>query len=232
MKSSQGQLVCQHLENISRKALENYQKIIKDFVKGRHGVYALYKKGRLYYVGLASNLRNRLRSHLKDRHAKTWDTFSVYLAIKDSHLSELETLILKIASPKGNKISGKFIKSQNLKPRFKKCISTAQHIELDSLLGNKKEQHIKSRGIKRIDGRIPVLAEYVTKRFRIRFRFKGKLHKATVRKNGTISYKGNIYLSPSLAGHAVMGHTANGWKVWQYERAPGDWVILDNLRKK
>lgn len=57
MKSCQGQLVCQHLENISRKALENYQKIIKDFVKGRHGVYALYKKGRLYYVGLASNLR-------------------------------------------------------------------------------------------------------------------------------------------------------------------------------
>ena len=57
MKSCQGQLVCQHLENIFRKALENYQKIIKDFVKGRHGVYALYKKGRLYYVGLASNLR-------------------------------------------------------------------------------------------------------------------------------------------------------------------------------
>lgn len=61
MKSRKGQLVCQHLENISRKALENYQNIIKEYVKGRHGVYALYRKGNLYYVGLASNLRNRLK---------------------------------------------------------------------------------------------------------------------------------------------------------------------------
>ena len=145
MKSRKGQLVCQHLENISRKALENYQNIIKEYVKGRHGVYALYRKGNLYYVGLASNLRNRLKTHLRDRHAKTWDSFSVYLAIKDSHLRELETLILKIASPKGNRQSGKFIKSQDLKPLFKKKISKAQQKELSDLLGLTKEKKVEKK---------------------------------------------------------------------------------------
>lgn len=44
MKSNQ--LVCQYFENISRKALENYGKIIKDFVRRRYGIYALYRKNK------------------------------------------------------------------------------------------------------------------------------------------------------------------------------------------
>lgn len=62
MKSRKGQLVSQHLENVSRDALEKYQNIIKNYVRGRHGIYALFKGSRLYYVGLASNLRNRLKN--------------------------------------------------------------------------------------------------------------------------------------------------------------------------
>ena len=72
-------LVSQHLENISRKALENYQAIIRRYVRNRQRVYALYRHGKLYYVGLASDLQWRLKHHLKDRHEKAWDTFSVYL---------------------------------------------------------------------------------------------------------------------------------------------------------
>ncbi len=232
MKSRKGQLVGQHLENISRKALVNYQKIIKEYVKGRHGVYALYRKGNLYYVGLASNLRNRLKTHLRDRHANTWDTFSVYLIIKDKHLRELETLILKIASPKGNKQIGKFVRSQNLKPLFKKKITKAQQKELEILLGRTKEKEVEKKVIKKVKGRSPMLAPYVSKRFRIRFRYKGKLYKAMVRKDGTIFYKKKFYNSPSLAARAVTKHATNGWWVWQYERAPGDWVKLKELRKK
>ncbi len=40
------QLVCQHLENISRKVLEDYKDIIREYVRRRHGVYALYNKQR------------------------------------------------------------------------------------------------------------------------------------------------------------------------------------------
>ena len=34
-----------------------------------------YRKGRLYYVGLASDLKWRLGSHLKDRHSEKWGSF-------------------------------------------------------------------------------------------------------------------------------------------------------------
>jgi hypothetical protein len=56
------QLVCQHLENISRDALAKYQKIIRQYVRHRQGVYALYRRGKLYYVGLAGDLRWRLNA--------------------------------------------------------------------------------------------------------------------------------------------------------------------------
>lgn len=229
MRSNKGQLVSQHLENISRTALEKYQNILKEYVKGRHGVYALYSKGHFYYVGLASNLRNRLKTHLTDRHAQTWDSFSVYLTVNDSHLHELETLILKIASPKGNKQSGNFINAQNLKPIFKNDVTKAQHKELKGLLGIKEASKPKVVDQK---GRRAVLAPYVKDRFEIRFRYKGKLHKATVRKDGSILYKGKAYTSPSMAAKAITNRATNGWDVWQYERAPGDWVFLNVLRKK
>ena len=89
MNSNSSHLLCQHLENISRKALENYSELIKDFVKNKYGIYALYHKNSLYYVGLARNLRSRLSHHLKDRHAETWDRFSVYLTTGDKHLHEI-----------------------------------------------------------------------------------------------------------------------------------------------
>lgn len=231
MRSNKGQLVSQHLENISRQALEKYQGILKEYVKGRHGVYALYRNGNLYYVGLASNLRNRLKAHLKDRHAQTWDSFSVYLTIKDSHLHELETLILKIASPKGNRISGNFIKAQNLKPIFKKAVTKAQQKELIGL-GLTKIKEVVAPKLVEQQGRRSVLAPYTKKRFEIRLRYKGKTHKAMVRKDGTILSKGKVYNSPSMAAKAIKQRSSNGWTNWKYERAPGDWVLLDTLRKK
>ena len=79
-------LVCQHLENISRDVLEEYQDTVRQYVRDRQGVYALYRRGKLYYVGLARNLRMRLAHHLRDRHGDSWDRFSVYLTIGDSHL--------------------------------------------------------------------------------------------------------------------------------------------------
>ena len=54
-------LVFQHLENISRDALERYQKLIGAYVHDKSGIYALCRDGELYYVGLASNLNRRLQ---------------------------------------------------------------------------------------------------------------------------------------------------------------------------
>jgi len=112
--SRNSQLVCQYVENISRSMLEEYQDVIRDYVRGRCGVYALYRRGKLYYVGLAGSLLRRLKHHLHDHHANTWDHFSVYLTVGTAHMKEIESVLIRIADPPGNKIKGKFVKAENL----------------------------------------------------------------------------------------------------------------------
>jgi hypothetical protein len=224
--------VCQQLENISRDALEKYQAIIRDYVRRRQGVYALYRQGKLYYVGLASNLRGRLTSHLKDRHGDSWDRFSVYLTVSDTHLRELEALILRIVKPKGNKQMGKFPHCEDLRKKFGQAVRAHQRQELQALIGRKVKPAAKDSVPESPDERSPVLAPYAGHPYVIRARFKGKLIKARVRRDGRIRLGGNLYTSPSLAGAAACGRrTCNGWKFWEYERAPGDWVPLDELRR-
>lgn len=129
-------LVIKHLEGISRAAIKRYPDIITEFVRGKSGVYALYKGEALYYVGLAKNLRTRLHGHLRDRLANEWDRFNVYLTQGDEHLKELESLILRIASPTGNRVAGKFYSSQDLRRMFRQRIVESQKRELaDITLG-------------------------------------------------------------------------------------------------
>jgi hypothetical protein len=238
MADRTAQLVCQHLEGVSRDVLQHYSDIIRAFVRGRHGVYALYRGSRLYYVGLATNLRSRMSQHLRDRHAETWDHFSLYLTVGHQHLREIECLLVRIGRPRGNRAKPKFIRSENLGPGLRRQISACQRRELQKLFpettrrggktGEKKEQ----RQLRR-EGREPTLAPYLHTRkgFPIRFRFKGKLHRARVRADGTIRYQGQVFTSPSSAAQAVTKKPSDGWTAWRYERAPGDWVPLSELRR-
>ena len=225
------QLVSQHLENISSEALEKYQDVVHNYVRGRQGIYALYRRNKLYYVGLASNLRNRLKHHLRDRHKGIWDRFSVYLTIGDSHLRELESLILRTVKPKGNTQTGKFIKSENLRGRLSRDLRKKNREEINWLIG-RTTTPVRRRPRRRPsrNGQ-PVLAPYFNRSTRLRGTYRGKLVKARIRKNGLIRYKNKDYRSPSLAGSAVVKRSCNGWTFWKYERAPGDWVFLDQLRR-
>jgi hypothetical protein len=230
-----GQLVCQHLEGIPRKSLAKFPGVIRDMVKGRHGIYALYRKDRLHYIGLATNLRQRLKQHLRNQHAQTWDRFSLYLTIGDRHLREIESLFLRISKPRGNTVTPKLVRSENLRPELRKQIKEWQRRELDDIAPPvrraKKKLRTKKKDKREPKGKELVLAPYAEKRFAIRFRYKGQVHKATVRKGGTIFYKGNTYASPSGAAKAVTGRARRGWTAWHYQRAPGDWVPLDELRR-
>jgi hypothetical protein len=225
------QLVCQQLENISREALADYQHIIRQYIRGRNGVYALYKGEKLYYVGLATNLRTRLKQHLKDRHGEAWDRFSVYLTIHDGHLKEMESLLLRIARPVGNHQSGKFSKCENLVKRFARDIKTEQREEITGLLGLKRKA---IAGSDPADDR-PVLAPYVEniRGRRLQARYKGVLYRARVRNDGAITIRGSgvrRFNSPSLAAIHIVKGNMNGWWFWQYERSPGEWVRLKQLR--
>jgi len=225
------QLVSQYLENISRDALENYQEIIRGYVRDRQGVYALYRRRKLYYVGLARNLRSRLNSHLKDHHAKSWDTFSIYLTIGETHLKELESLILRIIQPSGNKLKGKFVNAEDLKREFKAAMRTHYNQKMNLMFP--KEPLIKDEDVpEKEDQTGPVLSKYFNKPTKLRARHKGKVLTAWVNRKGFIRFWGKKFESPSKAGgEACGGKACNGWFFWQYERAPGDWVLLDNLRK-
>ena len=228
MKRS-SQLVCQHLENISRGALEEYQDIIRQYVRGRQGLYALFRNGKLYYVGLATNLRTRLTQHLRDRHAASWDRFSVYLTIGDQHLRELEALILRTVKPAGNKQKGKFANSDDLRLRFRRDMKQNFNTEIDDLFEEPLPVRRHSMP-KKAKGNAPVLAPYISAAFPLRARFKGKPLKAAVRRDGAIRFAGKNYNSPTDAASAACGCSRNGWAFWKYQRAPGDWVSLDALR--
>ena len=53
------------LEKVSK---ERFPSALSDLVGTSHGVYALYDEDKLYYVGKASDLKRRIKQHLKDRH--------------------------------------------------------------------------------------------------------------------------------------------------------------------
>ena len=227
-------LVTQHLENVSREVLERYQQIAHGFIRGRHGVYALYRRGKLYYVGLATNLRGRLKSHLRDRHGESWDRFSVYLTIGDQHMRELEALMLRISKPSGNKVKGRFAKSEDIRRRFRRAIRQVHRAEERALFTTveKAAKPVVAKAVQadRRPGRRSALARYLSAPTKIRVRYKGTLYRAVIRRDGSILLAGKRYLSPSLAGESICGHACNGWVFWQYERSPGDWVLLRHLR--
>jgi hypothetical protein len=232
MREKAKHLVCQYLEYVSNEIFKKYQPIIKEYIKGRQGIYALYKKEKLVYVGLATNMISRLKTHnVRDRHAGRWDRFSIYLTATDSHLKELESLLLRVASPKSNKQSGKLGKAENIERKLKRNIKEFQNKELNYLLqGKKKASEELAEEV--VSGRVSTIAKYVKKRFKIRLIYKGKTYEAKVLANGKIRYKGKLYTSPSEPATKIRGNNTDGWHEWKYQRSNGDWVKLNELRNK
>ncbi|HWY09839.1 MAG TPA: GIY-YIG nuclease family protein [Bacteroidia bacterium] len=112
-KRTDGKELIRHFLEVSRTVLEgekraSYLAFLHKY-EGK-GVYALYSKGELWYVGKASTLKTRIDQHLKDMHKDKWDRFAIYVfpdskGSKEVH--QLESLLLKIAKPPGNKKDGK-----------------------------------------------------------------------------------------------------------------------------
>jgi hypothetical protein len=136
-------LLFQHLEHVSGRLLVSHPDIVRDLIGRQSGVYALYRKSTLYYVGLANKLTSRLKAHLRDRHKNDWDNFSIYLTNNSKHMKEIESLLLQIAKPKGNKVGGKPSGSENLKRRLGKAVRTKLRNEANLLIGHKRIGQIR-----------------------------------------------------------------------------------------
>jgi hypothetical protein len=229
-------LVTQHLENVSANLLTAWSDLIVAHTKNRQGIYALYRKRRLYYVGLASDLAWRLKTHRRDQLKGLWDRFSVYLTIHEEHMRELEALLLRISKPAGNKVSGKFARSQDLKPALRRQYRAQTKSDEADLFGlrnpSQRERPSKTlTGRSKATGRMPTLRPFVNRWFKIKAHVKGKTYWARVRQDGTIGFRGKVYNSPSVAGRAATRRSTNGWTFWKFERSPGDWVPLQELRR-
>ena len=135
MKKRRNALLQGHLDKILWRVLDQYPKLVQQMIRHKSGVYALYRQDKLYYVDLAKNLMGRLRGHLKDRHRGAWDRFSVYLTVDADHMKQLESLLLRIAPPGGNRVSGGFGGPANLYRTLNRMVSRADADRRASLIG-------------------------------------------------------------------------------------------------
>ena len=233
-KASRPKLVSQYLENISRDFVEDHPELFRELVDGRHGIYALYDDDDLYYVGLATNLRSRLKNHLKNRHGGSWNRFSMYLTIGEKNIRELEALVLRIIKATGNRQSGQMRRAENLKRKLARSIRMKQKAELYALMGRKMKVG-KTAG-KMKGGRsgraydAAGIAEHFGKAMTLKATFKGKSCRARLRKNGTLSCRGKSNLTPTEAAEVATGRRVNGFYFWKIERGPGDWVKLKDVQ--
>lgn len=228
-KRSDG-LLLGFLEQLSWRVLDEYRDILRDMIRRKSGVYALYKQDKLYYVGLASNLMGRVNGHLKDRHRGAWDRFSVYLTTDQAHIKPLESLLLRIAKPSGNRVSGGFGRPINLYRSLHRAMSTSDADRRARILGGHVARRLRRRRTREARGSL-VLAGLVDRRLALRGRWKDRRFKATLRRDGYVSFHGKKYESPSAAASKAVGHAMNGWLFWHYRVAPRKWVPLANLRR-
>jgi hypothetical protein len=232
MKSSRKapNLLFSHLEDVSWEVLERYKFVVKEMIRGKSGIYALYNQGHLYYVGLAGNLMGRLNSHLRDRHKGAWDRFSVYLTPTSDHTKELESMVLRIAKPIGNRVSGGFARSLNLYRKLNNDIAAFDADQRARLVGGHVAEHRrKQKAIKLVGA--SALAGVRTQSMRLIGIFKGEEFKALLKPDGTIVFNRQVYESPSAAGKAAMERTCNGWTFWKYRDRNKVWVPLSHMRK-
>jgi hypothetical protein len=222
-------LVRAYLERVSGRLLEEDRKSVARLIRGHAGVYALYKAERLYYVGLAKNLMGRVKHHLKDRHAKRWDKFSVYLTSQGSHIKPLESLMLRIALPTGNRVKGRMPGAKDLIRELGRAMADADHNRRAMLLGSFYQRNRVRRKTASAVGTLG-LAGLVDRRVSLLAKYKGVRYRATLRKDGHVSYRGKKYVSPSAAAKVIVGRAVNGWRFWKYRRDRTGWVDLGELR--
>lgn len=212
-------MITQSLEHISKDVFSKYAPLIAQLIEKSSGVYALYHEDELYYVGRATQLRRRVNQHLKDRHDASWTHFSIYLISNDSHIGEIESLLVRIANPKGNRVKPKGRDSRELRKQLEHLIKQKHREELDDLF-SKKRTRIAVDTARTLKG-------LVAKRTRIYRTYKGKEYKAILNPSGSIFYKGKKYLTPTSAAKTIVTRAAvNGWSFWYIKNSKNEWVRL------
>jgi predicted GIY-YIG superfamily endonuclease len=222
-----------YLERIGQKVFKDFSSVITGLIKGNQGIYALYKRDKLYYIGLASNLKNRIKHHLNDKHKNHWTHFSLYIISKQEHIKEFESVILRVAYPKGNSVKGKLSRAKNLRPSLKRRLKAEWERQIDGIIGGKKKDKVKSTVKKTKAGKAERPLKNVFPGGKVFYgTYKGKKNKAWVNRLGRIRVNGKRYDTPTAAAKAIITKGAvNCWSFWKYKNKSGKLVKLTELRK-
>lgn len=223
-KISKG-LIPHSLENVSGEVFTHYPEAITKLVERRSGVYALYNGGELYYIGKAADLRRRVKHHLRDRHNSKWTHFSFYVVSNDRHISPLESLLICIAQPEGNRVRPRDVMRGDMRKELRNLIIQQQAGLLNGLVPEKRGK-LEKKKVKERD-----LVGLVPKRTIIRREYKGVVHKAILNPKGTIRYQGQTFESLSAAARKVLkGRHSNGWTFWYIRNSKGEWVKINRYK--
>ena len=124
-RPTKGALIRGASKPLSREFLNSptFREGLSDAMKGYSGLYALYHHDRIYYIGLANNLFWRLHQHTKDRHKSKWDHFAVFRIARVRYLKDIESLLLRVANPPGNKVRGKFYNKADMMKPLKRLLN-------------------------------------------------------------------------------------------------------------
>ncbi len=226
-KRKKKSIIIHHLENVSKDVFKRHSELITDLIGRSPGVYALYDDIGLYYVGRSTNLKGRVKHHLKDRHAASWTHFSLYLLRSEEHVEEIESLLISIASPRGNRSRPKGKANDAMLKKLKLMVKSKYREEFDNMFGHKTTASTRRRSRKQNQMTLKGLVNRKTKLFRT---YKGKEYIAVLTPDGKIRYNGKAYINPSAPGKAIVKHGCNGWKFWYLRDGNRDIISLDDLR--
>lgn len=220
-------LVLKKLERVSKEVFKQHYELITQLVGNSPGIYALYDENELYYVGKSIDLKKRVKQHLKDRHLASWSHFSLYLARDEDHIHEIESLLIRVANPKGNRNVPKGKSSGQMLTQLQQMVKQKQKDNYDMMFG------ITPKGAKKkIEAISRNIEGLVSKRTQIYRSYKGKEYKAFLYPNGTIRLGNASYNSPSGAAQSVVERGAvNGWNFWYIKDSEGDWVRLSQFAR-
>jgi hypothetical protein len=225
-------LLVNTLENVSKKAFKECYEEITDLIGDSPGIYALYDGPELYYVGKSTDLRNRVKSHLHDRHYASWTHFSLYLVRRAEHISEIESLLVRIANPEGNRKVPKGRTDGQMRKKLKGLVKQKYRTMVEEMFGEKiKTKRIVTPGAKAAatHRKLKGLVQCNKTLYRT---YKGKDYKATLTPSGTIRIGGKNFASPTAAAQAVTKKiSGSGWDFWFIKNKDGVWVRLSDYAK-
>lgn len=220
-------IITHTLEGISKSVFKNYANMITELIGRSPGVYALYDDMGLYYVGKSVDLKGRVHHHLKDRHKASWSYFSLYLLKDERRVDEMESLLIRIANPRGNRVKPKGRSDGSMLKKLKDMVKQKQAEEFAEMFDLKVEANKKLRKSK--SSSLVGLVKKKTQLFRT---YKGKEYKATLTPQGQIKLLGKTFNSSSSAGKYIVKHGCNGWRFWYLKDMDGNVINLDELRNQ